>query len=155
MEGVVNKYGTMFIEKACDFEPYGYGVKGIGTDCQYFEFTYLDDGTVKILNELGFENLVPPKVVLKSWLDMLEDCDGVDFNFKKDNYVVFQANSGKVFVKVLTRHKYPNLKYISKKDAVNIVKNCLENNYTKPNSNLEAHIVKQFIENVGGVLNSV
>ncbi|MGL5458137.1 MAG: hypothetical protein ACRDBY_00820 [Cetobacterium sp.] len=151
MEGIVNKYGTMFIEKACDFEPYDYGVKGISTDCQYFEFTYLDDGTVKTLNELGFENLVSPKVVLKSWLDMLDECNEVEFNFKKDNYVVFQANSGKIFVKVLTRHKYPNLKYISKKDAVNIVKNCLENNYTKPSSNLEAHIVKQFIENVGGI----
>ena len=151
MDGLINKYGTMVIEKACDFEPYDYVVKGIGTDCKYFEFTYLDDDTVKILNELGFENLVAPKVIRKSWLDMLDECNEVDFNFQKDNYVVFQANSGKIFVKVLTIHKYPNLKYIAKKDAVNIVENCLENGYTKPNNNLEAHIVKQFIENVGGI----
>ncbi|MGL5712644.1 MAG: hypothetical protein ACRCX7_09945 [Cetobacterium sp.] len=107
-------------------------VIGISTHHMYLDFmkgNSFNDEVVACLEELGFRFIIERK---KSYLELLEECEEVEFNVGEENWYV-SANYGnsKEDIKVedgyFIRAFIPGIKYISREDADRIVKECAEN----------------------------
>ena len=105
----------------------GYEVIGVKTNYPYFDFNGRDhiNETIESLVELGFQFTIKER---KSYIEMLDECEKVEFEARKLNhFVAMNVLEGRVCSLYDTQLFIPNVKYISKEDAERIEKECKEN----------------------------
>lgn len=103
----------------------GYEVVGTLSHYPYYQFQELNFDVEQILGELGFQFTIQER---KSYKEMLDECEGVEFEFGKTSYYMVVVKDSRVSCWEGKDVFIPTVKYISKEDAERIVKECKENN---------------------------